>query len=346
MNTTRAAVLVRQNEPLQLVELRLPDLLPGQVLVDIAWSGVCHTQLNEWSGRRGPDPYLPHTLGHEGAGRIAAAGRDVTKVRPGDHVVVTWIKGIGADVPGTVYESAIGPVNSGAVSTFMERAVIAENRVVPIAPDMPLREAALLGCAIPTGAGIVLNSAGVRAGSSVCIFGAGGIGLSALLAAHAVGAAPIIVIDILPEKLAKARELGADLAINSAREDAVAAVHAATGGTGVDLAIEAAGSVQSMEAAFRATRRGGLCVLAGNLAHGETIRIDPFELIAGKRLVGSWGGGAIPDRDIPDYVRRYRDGTLPLGQLISRDYRLEEINDAMRDLQDGRVVRALIAMAE
>ena len=337
-----AAVLVRQNEPLRLIELDLPALQSGQVMVEIAWSGVCHSQLNEWTGARGPDPFLPHTLGHEGAGTVTAVGLGVTKVRAGDRVVVSWIKGEGADIRGTVYQSGEGAINSGAVSTFMERAVVAENRVFPIPADMPLREAALLGCAIPTGAGIVFNTAVAREGSSLCIIGAGGIGLSALLAGVANRCAPIIVVDVLPEKLVKARELGAHHIIDASMDDPVETVLALNGGKGVDLAIEAAGRPASMEAAFSVTRRGGLCVLAGNLAHGETIRIDPFELIAGKRLIGTWGGETKPDRDIPAYVRRFKDGSLPLGKLISREYPLTAINEALMDLRRGAVVRALV----
>ena len=171
------------------------------MLVKVEYSGVCHSQLHEIRGRRGPDRFLPHTLGHEGSGIVIQIGPGVNKVQPGDHVVLSWIKGTGADVPSSSYDSAEGTINSGAISTFMEHAVVSENRLTVISKSMPLREAALLGCAIPTGAGTVLNTAQLRAGQSIAIFGLGGIGLSAVLGARMANADPIIGIDVLDHKL-------------------------------------------------------------------------------------------------------------------------------------------------
>jgi S-(hydroxymethyl)glutathione dehydrogenase/alcohol dehydrogenase len=294
-------------------------------------------------GRRGADPFLPHTLGHEGAGTVIAAGPAVSKVREGQRVVLSWIKGSGANVPGTRYESAGGWVNSGAVSTFMRHAVVSENRLTVIPPEMPLREAALLGCAIPTGAGIVWNTARLQSGQSIAVIGAGGIGLSAVLGAVIAGARLIIAVDVVASKLVTARELGAHHTIDASREDPVAVIQSLTEGKGVDVAVEAAGKRQTMEMAFEIVRTGGgQCVLAGNLALQEKISIDPFALIAGKRLMGTWGGEARPDEDIPRYVELYREGKLPLGRLISREYSLEQTNDAMEALRAGEVVRALI----
>ena len=180
--STEAAILTETGKPLSILPLEIPDLAPGQVLVDVAFSGLCHTQLLEIRGKRGPDRFLPHTLGHEGSGVVAAIGAGVAKIAPGDRVVLSWLKGEGADVPATVYQSGEMKINSGAISTFMRRTVTCENRVTSIPDALPLREAALLGCAIPTGAGVVRNTAGVGAGESVAIFGIGGIGQSAVLA--------------------------------------------------------------------------------------------------------------------------------------------------------------------
>lgn len=343
---TAAAVLVEVNQPLQLMALDLPDLKPGQVLVEVAYSGVCHSQLHEVRGRRGPDRFLPHTLGHEGSGTVSAVGPGVTKVKPGDRVVLTWIKGEGADVPSTAYECRCGRVNSGAISTFMRHTITCENRVVVVPPDMPLREAALLGCALPTGAGVVLNTAAPPPGSSLAVFGAGGIGLSAVMAAKLLDVAPLIVVDVVAQKLDDARRLGATHTIDARAGDPVAAIRELTGGRGTDFSIEAVGRRETMEAAFRCVRDGGgLCILAGNLPQGERIEIDPFDLIRGKRIVGSWGGAAVPDRDIPRYARLFQEGKLPLTDLISRDYPLEEVNAALDDLEGGRVARALVKMS-
>lgn len=273
-------------------------------------------------------------------------GAGVTKVRPGDPVVLTWIKGYGADVPSTVYQSADGPVNAGALCTFMRRCVTCENRVVPIAPDMPLREAALLGCAIPTGAGAVLNTASVRPGSSVAVFGVGGVGLGAVAAADLMHAAPIIAVDVVDRKLSMAREAGATHTINARQADPPAAIRGLTGGRGVDYAIEAAGRIETMEAAFQSVRdAGGLCVLAGNPPRGERISLDPFDLIKGKRVVGTWGGGTVPERDIPFYCQLYLSGRLNLSQFITHTYGLEAVNQALDDLEAGKVGRAVLDMS-
>lgn len=346
MSRTQAAILVELGRPLRVTTLAVPELRPGQLLVEVAYSGVCHTQLHEVRGQRGDDPYLPHALGHEGSGTVLEVGAGVTKVKPGDHVVLTWIKGQGADVPSTVYQSADGPVNAGALCTFMRRCVTCENRVVPITPAMPLREAALLGCAVPTGAGAVLNTAAARPGSSVAVFGVGGVGLSAVAAADLMHAAPIIAVDVVDRKLSMAREAGATHTVDARREDPPAVIRGLTGGRGVDYAIEAAGRIDTMEAAFRSVRdAGGLCVLAGNPPRGESISLDPFDLIKGKRVVGTWGGGTVPERDIPFYCRLYLAGRLNLGQFITHTYRLEDVNQALDDLEAGNVGRALLDMS-
>ena len=342
---TLAAVLEHLNKPLRIRELTIPDLRPGQVLVEVTYSGVCHSQLLEVHGRRGEDKYLPHTLGHEGSGVVLQVGDGVKKVKPGDHVVLSWIKGSGADVPSTVYQSAEGPINSGALSTFMRQTVTCENRVTPISDAMPLREAALLGCAIPTGAGIVLNTARVRPGSSVAVFGVGGIGLSAVLAADLVHATTIIAVDVFEHKLEQARQVGATHLINARQQDPLATILEITGGHGVDYAIEAAGLQETMETAFQVVRdSGGLCILAGNLPHGERISLDPFDLIKGKRIVGTWGGESDIDRDISLYVCLFLSGRLNLGALITNTYFLERINQAFEDLEQGEVGRSLVDM--
>lgn len=346
MRTTKAAILSQINQPLEIDELIIPELKIGQVLVTIAYSGVCHSQLNEIRGLKGEDKFVPHTLGHEGSGIVMEVGPDVQKVKIGDHVVLTWIKGSGLDVPATQYHRHDGSVvNSGAISTFMEYAVISENRLVPIPKEMPLKEAALLGCAIPTGSGIVLNTARVQPGNSVAVFGIGGIGLSALLAAKMMGSAIIIAIDIREQKLIQAKEIGATHIINASCQDALDAIQTITDGQGVDFAIEAAGQRETMETAFKSVKdKGGLCILAGNLPNGQQISIDPFDLIKGKRIMGTWGGETKPDADIPNYVDHFFSNRLDLSFFTSDIYRIDEINDSFKDLESGKVNRALIEL--
>ncbi len=345
---TKAAVLYKINNPLQIEELVISELRSGQVLVKIAYSGVCRSQLNEIQGLKGKDNYLPHTLGHEGSGIVEAIGPGVSKVKPGNHVVLTWIKGRGADAPSTLYKNADGStVNSGAISTFMTKAIISENRLVKIPPKMPLREAALLGCAIPTGAGIVLNTLRVQSGNSVAIFGVGGIGLSAVLAASLVNSAPIIAVDVFDYKLKLARDVGATHLINAGQEDLRATIMKITDGRGVDYAIEAAGRRATMDGAFQAVHdNGGLCVLAGNLSQGEMISLDPFDLIKGKQIIGTWGGETDPDRDIPKYIRLYQAGRLKLNEVTTDTVSLDEINLALEKMRDGEIAgRCLIEIS-
>ena len=345
LKNAHAAVLVKTGEPLKIMDLIIPDLKPGQVLVKIAYSGICHTQILEMDGKKGIDKFLPHTLGHEGSGIVIKSGEGVGKVKNGDPVVLSWIKGNGADIPSAVYGSDEGLINSGAISTFLNYAIISENRLTPIKREMPLKEAALLGCAIPTGAGIVLNSTGLRPGDTIAIFGVGGIGASAVIAADVMAAGKIIAIDIFDHKLEHALSIGATHTINSRKQDCLSEISIITGGIGVDYAIESAGKRETMEMAFRAVRdHGGLCVLAGNLPLGEKISIDPFDLIKGKRIIGTWGGETKPDRDIPLYVDLYMKGRLKLENMGTHCYRLDDINIAIQDLKSGTVGRALIDM--
>ena len=342
---TEGAVLFSPDRPLGVVSLSLPDLKPGQVLVDVSFSGICGSQLLEVRGKRGPDPHLPHALGHEGSGRIVDVGTGVTKVKPGDTVVLSWIKGSGADVSSTIYTGPKGAVNSGAISTLVRRTIISENRVTPISNKMPLREAALLGCAVPTGAGAVMNTAKIHSDSSIAIFGVGGIGLSAVMMANLMNATTIIAVDVLDYKLELAHKLGATHLINASQQEPSVVIPEITRGQGVDYSIEASGRQEAMEMAFKVVRdNGGLCVLVGNLSYAEHISLDPFDLIRGKRIVGTWGGETQPDRDIPIYVDLYVSGKLDLSALITHEYRLHEINQAFDDLQQGKVGRALVSM--
>jgi len=353
---TIAAVLTEINKPLQIEELIIPPLKKGQVLVEIAYSGICHSQLNEIQGLKGEDKFIPHTLGHEGSGIVWEIGPDVTKVQPGDHVVLTWIKGSGHDVPSTQYKRENGMhVNSGAISTFMTHAVVSENRLVTLSKTMPLKEAALFGCAIPTGAGIVVNSARMQPCQSVAIFGMGGIGLSALLMAVYINRrasekqntnnAVLAAIDVSDDKLCLASQIGATHTINARLQSPLDALMAITAGQGVHYAIEAAGQRAVMEQAFQSVRdKGGLCILAGNLPQGETISIDPFNLIKGKRIIGTWGGETDPDRDIPFYEESFLAHRMDFRHFIHSTSTLHQINDAIHRMEIGQAGRCLIEM--
>jgi S-(hydroxymethyl)glutathione dehydrogenase / alcohol dehydrogenase len=339
---TIAAVLEEAGRPVVIAELEIPELRPGQVLVEIAWAGVCHTQWLECRGYRGHDPYLPHGLGHEGSGTVRQVGAGVVRCRPGDQVALSWIKSSGADVPGTVYAWQGRSVNAGAVTTFARHAVVSENRVTVLPADFDLRDAALLGCAVATGVGSVLNTAGVRPGQSVAVFGTGGVGLCAVAGAQLAGAQPVVAVDISPQRLQVAQQLGASHLIRAGEQDPVAALQQLCPG-GVDIAIEVSGRPDVMVQALRAVRRqGGTAVVVGNAHHGETLALDPRELNQGKRLLGTWGGDNVPDRDFPRYCRLIQSGRLNLAPLYSTPFRLSEINEALAALEQRQVARPLI----
>lgn len=339
----KAAVLYELNTPLIVEDLTVPNLGYGQVLVKVAASGVCHTQLLEIQGKRGVDRYLPHTLGHEGSGVVDAVGPGVTRISVGEHVILSWIKGPGINIPSVTYYKGNQPINAGALTTFNEYTLASENRVTLISKEMPLDKAALIGCAVATGAGVIINTAKVEPGSVVVVFGAGGIGLNAIQAAAMMSATKIIAVDIHEHKLTQARVFGATHTINARDDDVVRKIKELTNGNGADYAIEAVGFQQTMEQAFLSIRaEGGLAILIGNPPHGTEISIDPFGFIRGKRLIGTWGGETNPEKDFPRYVNLYLAGKLKLDELITHRFQLEDINSALNALEKGEVARAII----
>jgi S-(hydroxymethyl)glutathione dehydrogenase/alcohol dehydrogenase len=345
MSTTEAAILVELGRPLVVDQLEVPPLQSGQVLVDLAYSGVCHTQLLEARGHRGADRFLPHLLGHEGSGRVRAVGAGVAKVKPGDAVVVSWMKGSGGECVGTRYQWRDKAVNAGPATTFGRMSVVSENRLTPIPDGLGMREAALLGCAVATGLGAAINVAQVRPGQSVVVFGAGGIGLSAIAGAAAAGATTIVAVDMHPARLELARVMGASDTIVPSADGVLVALRDRLPG-GADVAIEASGRPAVMADALASVRaQGGAAVIVGNARHGEMLQIDPRELNQGKRLLGTWGGDNVPDRDFPRYAGLVLAGRVRLDGLIDTMYSLEHINEALADLEAGRVARPMIDLA-
>ena len=346
MTLIKAAVLSKTGESLQIIsDIKAPKLSTGQILVKVAFSGVCHSQLMEARGKRGEDKFLPHMLGHEGSGTVLEVGANVTKVKPGDKVILGWIKGEGLDVPGTKYISGDQIINAGGVTTFSDFTIVSENRCVKLPDGVPLDIAVLFGCAILTGAGIVMNRIRPETGSTVAVFGLGGIGLSALMACGLFGCSELIAVDVEDDKLELAREFGATHIINSTRLDPIAEILKSTGGKGVDYSLEAAGHSKTIETAFLSVRKfGGLCVFASHPHAGAKIELDPYDLICGRRIEGSWGGSSCPDKDIPLLAGLYLEGKLPLEKLLSNRYSLIDINQALDDLENRKIVRGLIEM--
>jgi len=340
----KAAVLYELNKPLEIVELEHQKLLPGQVLVKIFYSGVCRSQLMEVRGYRGNDPWLPHLLGHEGSGEVVEIGEGVEKVKVGDLVILGWVRGKGLESPGAEYTTNDQIIHSGRVTTFSNYSIVSENRLVKLPKKLPLDIAVLFGCALLTGAGVVFNELKPSKQETIIVIGLGGIGLSALMALNEIKPAILIAIDIYDEKLAFAKTLGATHIINSSNKNVINEVRNILP-EGADACIESGGKVETIELGFSLIRKGGgRLYFASHPPEGEYIKINPFELISGKNIFGSWGGSSRPDTDIPKLAKSYIHGNFPLEGLLTKRYSLEQINDALDALETGRVFRPLIEM--
>lgn len=341
---TKAAILVEQRAPLVVTEVELPSLEVGQVLIKVAASGICGKQLDEIAGRQGQDPFLPHLLGHEGAGTVVEVGPGVRRVKPGDHVVLHWMKGPGIDAIPPSFRWNGTTLNAGCVTTFSEYTVASENRLTPIPADVSLELAALFGCAILTGLGIVFNNAELKPGQSLAVFGIGGVGMNVLQGARLVNAHPIVAVDLHDDKLERARLFGATHTINAARDDVARCVQELSAGRGMDAAVDTTGVSHVRELAYNATSATGRTIFAGVPLHTERITIDSFPIHFGRRLIGVHGGDSKPEADIPRYLQLYRLGKLKLAEQITHRFRLDDINAAVAQVQQGRAVRCLIVL--
>jgi len=369
----RAAVLERggvatpyaDTKPLvvQEVELAPPGL--GEVLVKVGAAGVCHSDLSVIDGNR-PRP-TPMVLGHEAAGTVVEVGAGVSDLAPGDPVVFVFVPSCGHCGPCAEGRPALcepaaehntagellsgerrlsrasGPIHHHVgVSAFAEYATVSRRSLIKIDRDIPLDIAALFGCAVLTGAGAVINTAGIKAGSTVAVVGLGGVGLAAVLAAVACGAERVVVVDRLQDKLDFAMTLGATDAFRADDPHVVAAVKAATRG-GVDAAVELAGSAKALELAYAITRRGGTTVTGGLPNPSAMFSIPAVSLVAEERTIkGSYIGTCVPTRDLPRMIGLYKRGRLPVDRLLTHRLGLDDINLAMDRLRDGSAIRQVV----
>ena len=358
---TRLAVLPAISGSVRVEEGVLPDPGPHQAVVAHFAAGVCHSNLPRMYGARPMDG----TLGHESTGVVIATGRDVTAVREGDRVVVTWVPRFAAD--GTRRRDPIliklpggREIQHQGIFTWTEKTVVDEQFLVPLPMDVSPVSAGIIGCAVITGAGAVLRSISLNAGESVAVIGAGGVGLCAIAAARVLGANPIIAVDLRADKLEMARQFGATHLVNATDVDAVEAIRELTRSAtdldafgdpvaGVDYAIDCVGMPATMEQIFRAARSmvlgkttGGTAVLVG--VPTSKLELDPMDFhINTKKYMGSLAGDCRPDRDIPLYIEWHRRGALNLDALVTRRFSLDEGADALRALEAGEVLgRAVI----
>lgn len=341
----KAAILVAQRKPLVVDEIEVPELGVGQVLVKVAFSGICGKQLEEISGKRGEDPYIPHLLGHEGAGTVVEVGPGVRKVNAGDHVVLHWMIGSGIDSEPPRFRWKGTEVSAGWVTTFSEYTIASENRVTSIPKNAPLDVASLLGCAVTTGLGIVFNDAALMPGQSIAVFGVGGVGLNVLQGAALVNAHPIVAVDLHESKLEQAMAFGATHAINASKQDLESSLRDLAGPGGLDVAVDLTGDSTVREIAYNLTSNTGKTVLAGVPHHQERITIDSFPLHHGRRIIGSHGGNTQPDVDIPRYLKLYELGKLKLNEQITHRCCLDDINQGIALVQAGEAARCVVSVA-
>ncbi|MFQ5614751.1 MAG: Zn-dependent alcohol dehydrogenase [Anaerolineae bacterium] len=361
----QAAVLHEPDTPFKIETLDLEPPGPGEVLVRVAAAGVCHSDWHLVTGATShPLPVVP---GHEGAGVVEAVGQGVTQVEPGDHVALNWAPNCGAcfyclnDRP-SLCSTYIEPLWAGTLmdgktrlsrngrpvyhfsglACFAERAVVPQACCVPLAKNIPLTVAALIGCAVTTGVGSVLNTARVKPGSSVAVFGVGGVGLSIVMGAQLAGAGRIIAVDRTEAKRRLACAFGATEAL-IAGPDTNEAIRRLTGGRGADYVFEAIGLPSIQEQCLDAARPGGTVVLVGIAPMGSSTNL-PGAIITRqeKTIRGSYYGSANTARDFPLYADLYTRGRLDLDRLIAKTYTLDQINEAYDDMLSAETARGVI----
>ena len=360
----KAAVLYSHGEPLKIEDVDLAPPNAGEVKIKIAATGVCHSDLSVRNGTLFfPVPCVP---GHEAAGVVTEVGDGVTKVKEGDHVIVSWIPSCGEcwhcthgepihcqdvhDRHGFMRDrtsrlSAAGmPLFHGTdAATFAEEAVLSDTAVVKIDDDVPLEVAALIGCGVSTGVGSVLNAAKVEPGSRVAVIGCGGVGLNVIQGARIAEAERIFAIDVVQSKLDAAKKFGATDVIDASKDSPATVVRNLTDGVGVDYAFEVIGNTATIEQAIEMIRRGGSAVLVGVAPFGEQVSITPAILtLTGRNILGTYFGSIVPERDFPKMVELWRDGKLDLEGLITERGGLEDINSAFEAMEGGRVLRTVI----
>jgi Zn-dependent alcohol dehydrogenase len=359
----KAAVLRDYGQPLQIEDVALDPPRAGEVQVRIGATGVCHSDYHvikgEWKYG------LPMILGHEAAGVVEAVGPHVTGLKPGDRAVLSFRPACGVcrlcalgrsvlceghtgdrfkmhDGTARVHRNGEELGVLGRVGSFAEHAVVPAEQVVPVHQDVSMEVLALIGCAVTTGVGAVVNAAKVEPGSSVAVIGCGGVGLNVIQGAALVNAGRIIAVDLLDNKLEYARQFGATDLVNASAGDAVEQVRALTGG-GVDYAFEVIGNGKTVEQAIQMTRSAGTACIVGMAPQGTRSSFDPLLFVTREtRLIGTWYGSARPRIDFPRMVELTLAGKLKVEELISRRYRLDEINDGFERLGRGEVARGVI----
>lgn len=333
----KAAILETLGKPLVVEEIEIPAPGLGQVLVRVYCSAICGTQIEEISAER--DPHLPHLLGHEGAGEVMAIGEGVTHVKVRDHVVMHWRKGAGieSDFPKYIWRNKT--MGGGLITTFNEYALVSENRLTPIDNDILVDIAALMGCAVTTGLGVVFREARLGPYQSIAVIGCGGVGLNVIQAAAMVSAYPIYAFDIVKDKLNMAEHFGATSVWNL-KEGPIAFGN-------MDVVVDCTGDVSLIEMGLELTAPKGCMILVGlpHSSQSSTIKIRNMrQHFTGKKIIFSNGGSTEPNADILHYLNLYRKGRLNLKDLITHRFSLDNINEALAKVRSGDCGRCVVEM--
>lgn len=337
----KAAVLTKINSPLEIIELEFPKLRTGQILIQNRFSGICRSQLMEVSGQRGEDKWLPHLLGHEGFGIVREIGPDVKKVSMGQKVVISWINGLGINAVNPIFTTKDSRlINSGPATTFSEYSVVSENRVYKSPVSYPEEFIPQFGCALLTGGGMVLsnlNTQNLDKKQIGLILGFGGVGTAAALTLKSFQNFEVVVIEESNSRRELANELGFINVFSSLAE------YQANNKDGLfDYCFESAGSVSSIEEGFQSIKNDGTIIFASHPKNGELISIDPYELIKGKTIKGTWGGNFPPDSAISEISDRLKAIKINFNSLIGPKFALENVNQGLSYLQNAEAGKPLI----
>jgi len=337
-----AAILISQKQPLVVDKIKHSGQLEaGQVLVELFTSGICGSQIGEIDGVKGDDKFIPHLMGHEGCGRVLKIGPGVTTIKEGNKVVLHWKKSSGINSNTPSYEYNGQKINAGWVTTFNKYAIVSENRLTNIPEETPNDLAALFGCAITTGFGVIENNAKLKIGESIVVLGAGGIGLNIIQAANLVSGYPIIAVDLYDGRLKLAKKFGATHLINSAKTDFVKEIKSIIGDR-LNVFVDNTGSPEIIEIGYQLINNEGRLVLVGVPQKGKNINIFSLPLHFGKKISGSFGGECNPQKDIPRYLNLMSKGKFSLEGIITERYPLEDINIAISRIRDGSAVGRIL----
>lgn len=363
----KAAICYEPNKPLEVVDIDQEGPRVGEARVRVMATGVCHS---DWHIANGDwaSP-LPMVLGHEAAGLVEEVGPSVSNVRPGDHIIFSFRphcgrclycstgrtilcdghtaeRGVMLDGTFRLRRRGQGIYQMARIGTFSEHVVCPAEMLIPIRKEMPWAQAALVGCCVPTGVGAVTRCAQVETGASVVVIGCGGVGLNVIQGARIAGATAIVACDLLDSKLVYAKEFGATHTVNASQADVVGVARELTAGRGVDYAFDAIGSEKTTLQIVDAVRPGGTAVIVGMAPHATRAPITPFAMAAQEKVLkGTMYGSIRPNVDFPWLVELYLQGRLKIDELVSRRWKLEEINEGFQAMRGGQVARGVVTFA-